>query len=46
MKHQLNHQIHYCMYAGMWVSVGVSERERRGGGMHMQTVFSISQILC
>lgn len=41
MKHQLHHQIHYCTYAGMWDSVGVSERERRGGGTHMQTTVTV-----
>lgn len=29
MKHQLNHQIHYCVYAGVWVRVGVRKRKER-----------------
>lgn len=32
MKHHLDHQIHYRMHAGVWVSVGVSERERKKWG--------------
>lgn len=30
MKHQLNHQIYCCLYAGVWVSAGVKEKGGEG----------------